>query len=209
MLKLIPLLAVAWSFCSHGQSEQFFKKLYHLNEQRGVKQFESYTWQAWGQVFRYDLNDDGLAEGLQIAKKDHQNWLYLYDNRGGALASYQFTTLGRNSGLYRVKLNKLAQGLKLLSLYFYDGLAASNELYATATLYFITFDSKDLKKMHFSKGPAVWIENKTLTGYRQRSYQIKLEDIDHDGTKEVIVRHGHIQRIFRYTKGHGMQKLAL
>lgn len=193
-------------FSSYGQDERFFRELY---SQQRTTMPQQYTWQIWGKVFRYDLNDDGLLEGLQVAKKDQEDWFYIREHKGGVLAKYRLETKGRESRIYRVKINQIADDLKLLSLYFYNGFVEADKFYGTATLYFVTFHPSKLNSMKITKGPSIWLEYKTPTYYVQRDYQIKLQDIDRDGIKEVIIGQGHIHRIFQYLPHKGMSNIAI
>lgn len=208
MVKLIGLLALV--FLSHGQDERFFQKIY--SRQEAVENREKgreYIWEAWGKIFRYDLNGDGLPEGLQMVKKDHEDWFYILGNRKRILAQYRLQTKGRESRVYRIKIAEMAKDLKLLTLYFYDGFVESSEFYGTATLYFITFNPSDFNSLKLTKGPAVWLEHETQIRYRQRDYGVKLKDLDRDGIKEVVVYQGHIRRIFQYRPKQGMVSVTI
>ena len=195
------------TFSSYGQSENFFRAHYFS---KGPKaDLREYTWQVWGKVFLYDLNDDGILEGLQSAKKDQEDWFYIRKNGGDVLVKYRLETRGRQARVYRVKLNQIADDLKLLTVYFYDGFTEAIEFYATTTLYFITFRPSNMNSIKITKGPSIWLEHEVRTHYVQRDYQIKFKDIDKDGTKEVVIKHGYIYRIFQYSPDQGMGKIAI
>ena len=207
-LMIWTILILSSLSVTHGQDERFFQKLYSRQRQQKAELGpREYSWEFWGKVFRYDLNGDGIAEGLQAAKKDHENWFYIRESGGRVLAAYQLETRGREGRLYRIKIKQIADQLKLLILYFYEGFTEWSEFYGTATLYFLVLNASDLNSLKWTKGPTMWLEHKTVTGYRQRDYGIKIQDMDGDGIKEVMVHQGHIQRIFRYFPGLGMKSL--
>ena len=205
MLKVFFLFMLI--FLSHGQSESFFRE--HYFRKRPKEELRKYTWQVWGKVFLYDLNDDGLLEGLQSAKKDQEDWFYIRKNKGDILAKYRLETQGREAQVYRVKLNQIANDLKLLTVYFYNGFTEGFEFHATTTLYFITFRPSNMGLMKMTKGPSIWLEHEVQNSYIQRDYQIKLKDIDQDGTKEVVIEYGHIRRIFQYFPDQGMGHITI
>ena len=204
------LFCLVLAFASHGQDQRFFEELKFSNgvDKKEIKG-KGYTWKTWGKVLRYDLNGDNSPEGLQMVKKDHEDWFYIRDNGGYVLAKYRLESKGRESGGYRIKINDLGKNLRLLSLYFYDGFTEYNEFYGTASIYFIAFKINNLDTMKFSKGPSIWLEQKKRGHYRQRDYTVRMEDLDRDGIKELIVSHQHIQRIFRYSSKKGMRSISL
>ena len=143
-----------------------------------------------------------------MVKKDHQSWFYMRGSNNSILTKHCFVATGREGHVYRIGINRIGENLKLLSLYFYDGFVESGGFYATATLYFLTFRESDLGDFKLTRGPAIFLEHETLNRYRKRDYKIKLEDLDRNGIKEVVVHYGHIKRIFQYVHGQGMKNIA-
>ena len=205
-VRLGVLLSLAFS--SYGQDERLFRKLFN-QQSRDEAQEKTYTWEAWGKVFSYDLDGDGALEGLQMVKRDQEDWFYIRNRQGRVLGKYRLQTKGRESGVYRIKINKIGDDLKLLGLYFYDGFTESSEFYGTASLYFLTYRPSQLgSSMVFTQGPSVWLENKTRIRYLQRNYGVVLQDLNRDGIKEVVVHKGHTKRVFQYSPKKGMQSIS-
>ena len=208
MVKFLILFTL--TFSSHGQDERLFREFYYQADRKKAEEIsQKYTWQAWGKVYHYDLDDDGDLEALQMVKKNQQDWFYIRDQRGHVLGKFHLETKGRESGVYRIKINRIGNDLKLLGLYFYDGFVESSEFYATASLYFLTFRPSRPNSMKLTKGPSIWLEHKARIRYLQRDYNIKLKDLNQDGIKEVIVYKGHTQRIFQYSPKHGMVSINI
>ncbi|MCY4645234.1 MAG: hypothetical protein OXB88_11510 [Bacteriovoracales bacterium] len=170
---------------------------------------KSHKWEVWGRVFRYDLNGDGLLEGLQAVKKDRQDWFYVRDHNNHVLFKGRLQTVGRASRVYRIKINRIGPDLKLLGLYFYDGFSHGDEFYGTSSLYFLTFKQSKLENFKLTQGPSISLEYETSYRYRRRRYKIKLEDLNRNGIKEVVIYYNHIKRVFRYVPGKGMTNAVI
>ena len=189
-----------------SDDEQFFRSLHR--EKNLKPEQKIYHWEIWGNVFRYDLDGDGSWEGLQMVKKDQEDWFYIRRDNGLVLGKFKLDSKGRESRGYRVKIYSLGQFLKLLTLSFYSGFTESQEFYGTSRLYFVTFSTTDItSSLTFSKGPAIWLEQRTRTSYVQANYGMKVEDLNRDGISEFILHRGSLRRVFQYFPGKGMIRL--
>jgi hypothetical protein len=84
-------------------------------------------------------------------------------------------------------------------LYYYEGLSKYTEMQSTSRIYAITIDNDNLKSLTAFKGPSVYEEHKSLKGhYHLRNYQVYLQDLNNDGTKELIVKFRETSQVFIY-----------
>ena len=200
-------------FC-HGQDERFFREFLFPPQKKEIDQNIHYTWQIEGKVFRYDLDGDGSLEQLQMVKKDQEDWFYLSRESGDTLVRLKLQAEGRGSHIYRIRINNLATDLKVMMLYYYEGFSEFKEFYGTGRVYFLTFNPSQIKgkakdSFRLTKGASIWQERRSRVGYYQVEYQLKVDDLNGDGFKEVVVHRGHIQRIFEYSKGRGMVSMGI
>lgn len=210
--KLILLYFVIFCFLIRvtcAQDEKVIREMLsgEMAKKEEVKVVEKeYSWTAGSALYQYDLDEDGYMEGLQIQKKDSEDWFYIYDKNQKEVLKKQLDTKGRFSRLYKLSLVKIAPNTKVMILHFYQGFVEYDDFYASACFYFVTFDNNDLNTMQITQGPTFFEEQQNKRkDYHLKKYKWNVFDFDKDGTKELIVKYNKISKIFIY-RGKGVWK---
>jgi hypothetical protein len=80
---------------------------------------------------------------------------------------------------------------------------------ASARLYLLTIDRRNLKSLHVLKASSFFEERRTFRQhYHQRKYSVELREVNNDLVKEVIVSHRGMNEVFLY-RGDGKWKTFL
>lgn len=193
------------------QDERYFRQLFSGELAKiGPKADEvKYSYFIHTPYYAIDINRDGIAESLVFVKKDSEDWVEIYEEKGGVknlLFSYRFETKGFDSELFRVELKKISANTSILIMYYYEGLSRYTEMQGTSRIYAVTIDQNDLKTMTAFKGPSFFEEHKSLKGhYHIRNYQVYLQDLNNDDSKELIVKFRETSQVFIYN-GNGKWK---
>lgn len=153
-----------------------------------------------GKTYFYDLDGNGIEEGIQKEIRDGVMYLNFITGFGRVFKSLRFDPFGAMPELYKIRIHRLSKEKRLLVFYMYDGYIDANEFYGMTTLYFGIVPNEKLEKMKFRKGPRVWLEKEDNIRYVQRIHKIQVEDLDNDGVKEVIVSRGGtpISRVIKF-----------
>ena len=198
-----------------AQDERFFRQIFsgELTESAAKvqepKEKRPYWFTAQTPHYLLDLNRDTLRESIVFAKKDNEDWLEIYNSVKQKIFSYRFENMGINSGLYRVEHKQLTSSTDVLMLYYYVGYTKFLNTDASARLYILTIDNRDLKSMSVFKGPSFFDERKTKRGhYHQRRYIIETLQLKADNTKQIVLRNRGVNEAFIY-EGKGKWKTFL
>lgn len=155
-----------------------------------------------GPVYRVDLDGDGREEGLMPVKRDLVDWLDILSHDGRTLYQAPLEALGVDARLDRIRLVDLAPGKRVLVLQYFEGKTEARRLEATARLWFLTLDNRDLTTLKLTRGPGYWHEFEAeREQYGRRLYALSVLDVDGDGVKDVRVAYNHIMHVWRYHGG--------
>jgi len=190
-----------------AQDERFWRKLLsgELSEQVIKPQGEP-KWVFAGPVYHLDLDSDGKEESIQVLKRDGMDWLDITGHDKTTLISAKLWAMGSGSGIYRLRLLDLSPKVRAMVIFLYEGKTESRKLEASARLYFLTFENKDLKTMRVAAGPRYWHEYEGVREqYWRRLYSLNIKDYDGDGIKDINVEFNHMQSIWMY-QGQGLWK---
>lgn len=160
---------------------------------------KSYRLKARSNRHYVDLNGDYRQESFYTAKRDGENWIHFFDNKGKEIFAAEISAAGPWSRLFRIQMRNLSDKTKVLLLYFYEGVTKYLEFQGTSRVYFVTIDNNDLKSLAIYKGPILWDEVRGFKNhYHQRKYEISLFDLDKDSIREISVKYGRMSRIYKY-----------
>lgn len=193
------------------QDERYFRQIFsgELAKTHAQTDEKKYSFTIHTPYYALDLNRDGADEQIVFVKKDGEDWVEFFDEKVGIktkIFSYRFETKGFDSELFRVELKRLSPVTSILVMYYYEGLSRYTEMQGTSRVYAVTIDNDDLKTMAAFKGPAFFEEQKSLKGhYHLRNYQVYLQDLNNDKTKELVVKFRETSQVFLYA-GKGKWK---
>lgn len=193
------------------QDERYFRQIFsgELAKTHAQADEKKYSFTIHTPYYALDLNRDGVDEQIVFVKKDGEDWVEFFDEKVGIktkIFSYRFETKGFDSELFRVELKRLSPVTSILVMYYYEGLSRYTEMQGTSRVYAVTIDNDDLKTMAAFKGPAFFEEQKSLKGhYHLRNYQVYLQDLNNDKTKELVVKFRETSQVFLYA-GNGKWK---
>lgn len=148
-----------------------------------------------------DINRDNHKEKIQVLKKDGLDFIQIKDRFGRIRFESQLVAKGIDSRLYKIRLKTISESTDSLILYFYEGHSGTVVFQATARLYFITVENRDLDKIYIFRGPPFFYEKeKPVDQYSRRHYSVSVLDYNKDGRNEISTNFNHIQRIFFYAR---------
>lgn len=148
-----------------------------------------------------DINRDNHKEKIQVLKKDGLDFIQIKDRFGRVRFESQLAAKGIESRLYKVRLKTISESTDSLILYFYEGHSGTVVFQATARLYFITVENRDLDKVYIFKGPPFFYEKeKPVDQYSRRHYSVSVLDYNQDGRNEISTNFNQIQRIWFYLR---------
>ena len=206
MNKLVLILgALIMSWGAMAQDERYFRQLFsgELNQSNEKVDAKKYSYFVHTPYYALDLNRDEKPEQVVFVKKDNEDWLEILGNDKKKIFSYRFENKGFDSELFRIELKTLSKETSILVLYYYEGVSRYIDFQGTARVYALTIDNNDLATMKVFKGPSFFDEIKTFKGhYHKRNYEVLLDDLNNDSTKELIVKFKNITDVFIY-KGQG------
>lgn len=185
----------------HAQDERLFRQMLSGELTRDYGQVEKslYYFKAASDFYEFDFNDDKRSEKIQFSKKDGEDWMAVFDQKGKRVFKYRFETKGIKSRAFKISVRQLSKKSKLFMIYFFEGFTKYLESQGTGRLYFLTIDDKKLTTLSMHKGPYFFEEFKSFKGhYHQRKHDVSLYDFNKDGTRDVAVRYNLTTRVFFY-----------
>ncbi|MBG59325.1 MAG: hypothetical protein CME67_02980 [Halobacteriovoraceae bacterium] len=190
------------SLNASAQDERFFRKIF-TNELNLESPKPAAKVEVSSPLYMVDINRDGIKEGLVTHKKDGQDYFQIKDKYGVLKFSEKLKAKGLDSSIYKVELKTVNSKTDLLLIHFYEGYSGVFDYKATARLYFVVIEDRDLDKVYSYKGPAIFLEREKVGNqYNLRKYHVNVLDYNKDGHNEVSVTYNNIQRLFFYkTKG--------
>lgn len=197
MIKL-SLVLILFMSSSFGQDEREFRKLFSKKElivpiapDPKLIQESIYA--------EYDLDGDKKNEYLQVVKKDGINFFRILDNDKNLLKELNFQAKGIEANLYKLRSTFIKPGVLTILFYFDEGYTKSVRFKSTARIYFLSIIKNDWDKAKLTKGPSFFVEHESSQDrYYKRPYHVNFVDYNQDGTKEIAVTFGQIQRIFLF-----------
>src|SRR5690606_1623780 len=146
---------------------------------------------------------DGEQEGIVQYKKDGIDYLSIIRPTGAKLFEVKLKALAPYAKIDKIYLKSLNSTDAVLLIHYYEGVHGGVIHQASARVFFITFKIKDLSHFKFFEGPQYFHElEKTRDQYELRGYTVNVDDLNGDGTKEVVVHYNNISRIYFY-RGDG------
>lgn len=211
MIKLLLFLTLTiFHQCVEAQDERYFRQLLSgellQKEDHTPPEARNYHFRYNTPYYLLDINGDGLKESISFAKKDNEDWIEIYDGKNQLIYNYQFENKGIESELYRIELKRLNSETRVLLLHYFEGYTNYLHYQGSARIYATTIDNGNLKSLSTHRGAALFDESRLLKGhYHLRNYDAILEDLNEDGTKELVVKYRKISTVFTYL-GNGKWK---
>jgi hypothetical protein len=203
-MQLIFTLFLIFSSLCIAQDERYYRELF-TGELFGEfeKEFKPKL-VVRTSIMLQDLNRDGIQEGIIVSKRDGQDWIHILRRDGTVLFKAKLPAKAQDSQLYKIKIKALSHMTDVMVLYFYEGAHKTANFLATARLYFITIDDRDLTSMKIAQGPYYFVEKQqTDLEYWNRFFHVNVYDFNGDGHREISVSYNRIQRIFSYHPKYG------
>lgn len=204
---LLYLLFDLMSPCAKAQDERYFRQVFSgelleiSKKDKNNTTNRKYNFVYTSPYYLLDINSDGQSESLAFVKKDNFDFFEIYDGKNNLIYSYLLENTGVESELYRIELKALNKHTNVILLHYFEGYTKYLNYQSVARIHAITIDRNDLKTLKGFKAAAIFDETKLLRGhYHKRNYKAYLEDINEDGTKELIVKYNNISSIYLYGK---------
>ncbi len=201
-IYLFFILLIIFSINLFAQDERFFRKIFsgRLSGKDIYTKDYNYKWIQKSSVYKIDLNNDGIEEGVVTYKKDGDDWISIYNATNRLMSSYRLDTRGKNSYIFKLSFRKLSSETNVLIIFFYSGNIKYLNFSGATRIYFLTVDKGSFKSLHLEKGPIVWQEVELFRqrNYFQREFDTNLFDYNNDGIKEIAVKYGTLARVYMY-----------
>jgi hypothetical protein len=206
-LFLLALFLI-FSSAANAQDERYYRRIYSNELTDKPSEVIKTKVVVKSPNYRLDLNRDGIDEIIKTEKRDGIDYFIIRDHFGRTLMEQKLSTIGSHSNIYRIQLKTISDKVDALIIHFYEGAIDSTQFNASARLYFLTINKRDLKKMHFFQGPHHFIEKEKLGDkYSIRRFTVNAVDLNQDGSKEVIITYNNISRVFKYVAEGVWQRL--
>lgn len=197
-MKLIFLFTILFGTIeTFSQNESYINEIFGEKKPFQIQEIEApVKWQVTSDVYKIDLNNDNFAEGVQFVKKDGQNFFYLYDTNGYVLMKEKMQTLGINSHVYKFRIKKIRDDVVGILIYFYTGHTQKIKTEGLSYLYLASINIKDFSKKSFMRGPPIFREYQNKDFYSKRYYFLKFDDLDADGSQDLVVYLDHTKYVY-------------
>ncbi len=163
---------------------------------------------AYGMMYRLDLNSDGIEETIQPQKRDGVDWIEIRDSSQRKIFEAKLLAMGRDSSLYKLRLVALSEKIRCLILFLDEGIVKGEHFESSGKIYLVSFENNDLSTLSITDGAHFFHEKKKhREQYWRRNYTVNVYDIDGDNRKEITIEYNHIQRIFRYKQSGEWDKI--
>lgn len=193
---LIGLLFFIFSAIS--QDERYYRKFFTGELIDKSKNTEKYKVTVESPRYEVDLNQDKAMESIRVQKRDGIDFFIIYDQNGYQIFNKKLNSIGLKSKLVKVELKSISPSVNTLILHFYEGAINSTKFESMASLYFVTINKRNIRKIHFSDGPHFFHEKEVGEKYLNRRYTVNTIDYNKDGIREISISYNKIQRIYFY-----------
>ncbi len=203
MLRFLCLILITLSLSegTWAQDERLFRELLIHSKKEKLKNRVEKVYRIKARSNRHfvDLTADNRPESLITAKRDGEDWLQIYNDKGEEVFRSFLQASGPWSRLFKIQIRRLNDKTKVLLLYFYEGVTRYLEFQGTTRLYFLTYEENKLESLKLYKGPLLWDEKRGFKDhYHQKKYEVSFYDLDGDRTREVSISYGRMNRVFKY-----------
>jgi hypothetical protein len=182
-----------------AQDERYFRQIYSGELTNKEEKIDNFKLVVDSPEHHIDLNRDGLDERLVYSKKDGTDYLKIMDYSGRAIFETPFQSHSRFGRIYKIYLKTISPSTDVLVLFYYEGENKSARFEASARLYFISIDNKNLKTLTMFKGPHYFHEFENVRDvYWLRDLAVNIYDYNQDGVKEISVSFNKISRVYFY-----------
>ena len=194
------MAVVILSLNAYAQDEKLIKDMIDRNKKdQEILPERNFNVIVQSPFYELDIDENSQNEYIFFEKKDNEDWVHITNQNKEKIFSGYFIPKGSGSGVYKVRRTKVSDSLYVLLLYYYEGYTTYFQFQGTSRLYVITTDKKNTSVLSMSRGPILFEEKKDIRQhYHQRNYDIKVEDLDKDGTSEINVRYHKMSRILKY-----------
>jgi hypothetical protein len=93
----------------------------------------------------------------------------------------------------------MSKDIRIIYISFYEGYTKGLDFHGSSRAYIISIKNGDIKNATISKGPRYFEESEEIFGrYYLKRMKMFTEDLDGDGTKELVFKKHRMVRIYRY-----------
>lgn len=202
--RIILMFFLVWT--ANAQDERYFRQIFSGDLPKVIRDFPPKSdtqFNVEGPSYRIDLDDDQNEELIVPQKRDGVDWIEIRNSSQKKIYEVKIPVMGTESHIYKIKFVHLSKKVKVLVLFVDEGILSGKKNESTARIFILAFENNKLDEMSFTEGPHIFHEKQAQREiYWRRDYNVSVYDIDHDGTREIMVHYNHIQRIMKY-KGRG------
>lgn len=194
------IISLMLSTSAFSQDEKVYRDLFSKNKRDvSIKKAKEYKWTVKTPFYYLDLTENGLDESIGVEKKDGEDWIHFLDILKRPIKSFKFHATGSGSAIYRVQLRRISKNVKVIIVYYFEGINKTSEFFSSSRIYMITIDNNDLRTLSMFKGPYFLNEQEELPEhYHRRKFEVGLYDYNADGIREVFTKYHKIARVYSY-----------
>jgi len=195
---LWPLIFLIFpSIAVFSQNEAQFKALVKgVDKLTKTKKAENKDIRIFSDYYRIDLNGDGHLEGIAVENSDQGSSLHFFKNHFEHFQELKVSSGASFSKIDRLEVKSISPTENIIMIFYSEGLSKYLTSRSRQRLYLV-YVPKNIFNSPFEifKGPIVFEEFEKRGHYHIRKYDIFVEDINHDGVKEVLVKNKIIERV--------------
>ena len=188
------LFIILFSLSCIAQDEWIFKDIINTKKKVSVKTKKYAHYKSKSDAYSLDLDGDGVSEYIRFEIIDAAYYMHIFNRRGDKVLSHKFQVYGHGAHVFKIIRKKFTKSNVATLIYFFDGKTGYLEKKASATLYSILGSKHRNGKLKFQKVTSVWLEHSRKEDYIRRLYHVDFEDVNYDGTLDLTVKSGNIQR---------------
>lgn len=188
----------------HAQDERLYRKTVlgaFVPQEQKEKIPTKYLFKANSDMYRVDISGNGYKEGIVFEKIDGENWLHIHDSHLMRIRSFPLHAEGVGAHPIKVSVRQMSKHVRILYISFYEGYTKGLDFHGSSRAYIINVRDGNIKKATLSKGPRFFEESEEIFGrYYLKRMKVSVEDLDGNGTKELVFRKHRMVRIYLLNK---------
>ena len=181
-----------------AQDEVYYRNLLRGKAGGQTTKEKNFKFITKANSYHVDITGDGTQEIITPIKKDGSDWLEISDSSSRKIFESKLQAYGLGAYLYKLQLVQMSKDVKVLLLFYLEGVHNYLELHRSARVYFVTYEKG---RFSYNAYPAahISIEKKMMRNqYWRRLMQVDVVDFNKDRTKEIIISYLTSQHVFQY-----------
>ena len=181
-----------------AQDEWFFKDMLRGKTTKLAPPPETVHFKVRSPLYHLDISGDQTKEYINFLNEDGKQIVKIYNSNRENILTQKLQIKGHDARVYKITTKQISVNRKLTILHFFEGKTDYLEKKGSSVIYGLVVEDGKLTNLEMKKLTGVWIESQIRENYYRRPYEIYFEDLDKDGTYELIVHSGKVHQVIFY-----------